>query len=476
MKVIIQGVVLVKDPAPEHVRRLQQELTYTNPEFTKAMRSGKKPTEGGYIITINPKYSNAVQKEKSVEGIPKYVTIYPRITYYTMRGNSIMIPRGSIGYLLNMTKFPKEEILDFTVAPPAEFDFTGKLRDYQALALPDMLGRRYGLIEAATGAGKTIMGIAYAAERKLKTLIIVHSKELLDQWNERLLEFTTLDSVGILGDGKFDVQDVTVGIINTVRDHLGDLNDQFGTVVLDECHRAMGDSWTRTINTLKPKNHIGLSATPYRSDGLTKALYRVIGPMVHKVDRAYLEDSGAVMAPRIIRLNTKFFFNFRKNYAPMITAMTRSQDRNIKIANTIIGEFRKYSEPTMVVSDRVTHCETLKFLLEDQAGIKPILLHGKISKDKRKQAVADMKAGKYNVLVATVQLLGEGFDAPDLNALFLCTPIKFQGRTLQTIGRILRPSKGGKPRVYDFRDPAVKVLRNSGFARDRVYKSHGWVQ
>jgi len=438
----------VQGLAPQHLEKLSRALVFPNPKFRAAMRAGR-----------------------STRGIAKFVKYYKIPEDST---NSIIVPRGMTGMVLDTTGFPKSKVKDFTVAPPADFKFTGKLRDYQAKAMPDMLSRRYGLVEAATGAGKTIMGIGYIAERKLTTLILVHSKELLNQWHDRILEFTNLERVGLIGDGKFDVQDVTVGIINTVHNHRDELKDLFGVNLYDEVHRAIGDTWVSTINTLRPRFHMGFSATPYRSDGLTKALYRIVGPMVHKVDRQYLEDSGAVQVPRIIRTNTKFGYRFKNDYAKMITALVRSNPRNVQIANLIIQEHKKYKEPTMIVSDRVEHCEILKHLLDGQAGLSPVLLTGQTPKQERTDVIKEMKAGKYNALVATVQLLGEGFDAPDLNSLFLCTPIKFQGRTLQTIGRILRPSKGGQPRVYDFRDVAVKVLRNSGFARDRVYRGHGW--
>ena len=86
-----------------------------------------------------------------------------------------------------------------------------------------------------------------------------------------------------------------------------------------------------------------------------------------------------------------------------------------------------------------------------------------------------VKAGKCKVLIATTSLIGEGFDAPNLSALFLTTPIKFAGRLLQTAGRILRPSGGANPRLYDFRDDNISALRYSGFGRDRAYKNEGWI-
>jgi superfamily II DNA or RNA helicase len=449
VEVIIKGSTLVKDAAPHFIMQLKNLLTFENPKWLSAKRHGT-----------------------FVGNIPQW------LYYYKAKDNSVIVPKGMTGYVLKMLDYPTEQIIDQTTAIPIEIEFTGKLRDYQEDVVKDMMNRRYGIVEAATGSGKTVMGIAYAAKRKLTTLVVVHNKELLNQWVDRFSEFTTLNKkdIGIIGNGKFEVKDVTIGIINSISKSLDVLKDKFSLVIYDECHRAIGSTWVNTINSMQSKYHIGLSATPYRSDGagMTKALFRIVGPMIHKVDRNMLEKTGAVLTPRIIRIPTRFTYNFNKDYAQMLNRLSNNEQRNILIANHIIEEFKTYKEPIMVVSDRVSHCDLLKELLMNEAGITPVVLSGKVPKAKRVQAVEDMKAGKYNTLIATVSLLGEGFDAPDLNSVFLTTPVKFQGRTIQTIGRIIRPSKGGQPKVYDFRDNLIPVLRYSGFSRDRVYKHHNW--
>lgn len=440
--------MLVKDASPRVLERLRSELIYDNPAYKQALKNG---------YYIDP------------------VKTPPYLTFYKERGSSIIVPRGMSGMVCKLTNTPASEIKDFTVAPPIDISFTAKLRPYQDKAFNDVIGRRYGILEAGTGAGKTIMGIAITAHRSVKTLVIVHNKELLHQWVERFEEFTDTKFIGVIGDGKYKIGDITVGIINSVNKRVEDLKKEFGFVIYDECHRAIGRTWMTTINALMPKFHLGLTATPYRSDGLTKALFRLIGPVVHKVSRSYLEQTGAILIPDIIKVHTQFDYNFRNDYSSMLSALAKDDERNILIGNAIVDKFRRTKEPLMIVSDRVAHCTALHELIDGVAGIKAVVLSGKISKKIRKQAVADVKSGKYNVLVSTVQLLGEGFDAPTLNGIFLTTPIKFGGRLLQIIGRILRPSDGGNPCVYDFRDNLVPVLRYSGFARDRVYKKHGWI-
>ena len=448
IKIIIAGGVIVKNLPSVLMTRIKEELMFDNPKYKQALKTGR------YIHKIDP-----------------------YVYYYAQRGsNTLLLPRGYLNRLTSVhIRNTPHELIDRTIAPKIYLEFTGKLRPYQKTAVDIMLERRYGILEAATGSGKTVCGVAITVERACRTLVIMHNKELLNQWKEAFKKFTNLTSVGTIGGGKFDVHPkVTIGIINSVHNKIDRLKNEFGLVIYDECHRTLGNTWVQVINTLKPRYHLGLSATPYRSDGLTKALYSVVGPKLHKVDRGHLERIGAVMVPDVHRISTHFNYVFKNDYSTMLSQLTQDSERNKLIADHITDDYKDNQQPIMVVSDRVSHCENIIDLLENKKNIKPVILNGKQSKKYREQAVKDLKAGKYNILIATASLLGEGFDAPDLSAVFLATPMKFSGRVIQTIGRVLRPSDGSKPRVYDFRDQFIDVLRFSGFARDRIYKSHGW--
>lgn len=452
-KVIIKGSVLIKNAPNRVLLILRKELTHDNPKYKQAKKSGYIPDD-----------------------------LSPYVYHFkNMGSSSIIVPKGMLRRVLALLKgsFNPKDIMDYTVAPKIDLEFKGVLRDYQDEAVANVLPKRYGILEAATGAGKTIMGTYMTANRGLRTLIVVHNKELFQQWPQALLNFTNIkeENIGLIGAGKYSIGDVTVAIVNTIAKHADELKNEFGFVIYDECHRAAGNTWVRVINTLRPQASIGLSATPYRSDGLTKVLFQLMGPLLHKVDRKHLENTGSVLVPRVIKVNTQFDYNFNNDYSTMLSKLASDQKRNVLIANTVINEFKRYKEPMMVVSDRVAHCNALFALLNGQAGIRPVVVHGQLktlSKSDRQAAVQGVRDGKYNMLIATVSLLGEGFDAPDLNAIALCTPIKFSGRLMQVIGRILRPSKGGQPRVYDFRDNLVKTLRYSGFHRNRVYAASNW--
>jgi len=434
-------------------KKLYSELTFDNPEYLSAVRHGV------WVGSDVPAklYFFAVSREKDI----------------------IWTPRGYIWVMKRWLKQHnyKVKIDDRTLLlPPINFQFKGELRDYQKIAVGDVV-RRYpiGVLEAATGSGKTVTAIGIIAMRKQPTLIICHTKELLYQWQEAIKKFLDYEC-GLIGDGKFVIKDITVGIINTVKNKIDELSNRFGHIIIDECHRAPASTWTETLTEFSAKYFLGLSATVYRNDGLGKAIFVHIGPNTHKVDREMLEDVGAVLKPQIILVKTSYKYGRGfgdeqgVSYASIISDLTKNEARNSFICDTISDDLKQNKQNILVVSDRVSHCEEIAHRLK-KMNIKAHTLSGKVNAKDRKEIIEDVRSGKCPVLISTLSLIAEGFDSPNLSALFLVTPIKFSGRLIQIVGRILRPEEGKVPRVYDFRDENVKVLRYSGFARNKIYKS-----
>jgi superfamily II DNA or RNA helicase len=349
---------------------------------------------------------------------------------------------------------------------PIDIMFQGKLRGYQIQAVHEVIKRDFGVLDAATGSGKTVMALAVIAERRQPTLVLVHSKELLNQWADRIRSFLGVEP-GLIGDGKYDVQPVTVGIVNTVKKHLDSLPEHFGHIVVDEAHRTPATMFTEAVQAFDSKYMLGLTATPYRRDGLTKLIYITLGDRVHSVDKDLLRVTGAVMSPEIIRRETAFRYNYNDDYTRMISNLTQDQDRNRQIAADVIRQVRSRAGTALVVSDRVAHCEALEELIR-AAGPRIQVLTGQCSKAAREAIVNAVQAGETDVLISTVQLLGEGFDCSGLSSLFLATPIKFKGRVLQVVGRILRPQDGKRPVVYDYVDRRVGVLKAQSKSRARA--------
>ena len=153
----------------------------------------------------------------------------------------------------------------------------------------------------------------------------------------------------------------------------------------------------------------------------------------------------------------------------MLSELTRDHGRNLLIVQDIISEVNNGGGICLVLSDRRAHCETIQKNLYVH-GVRSELLTGQVSNKEREAIVNRLNEGRARVIVATGQLIGEGFDCPGLSTLFLTTPIRFNGRVLQYLGRVLRPAPGKeKARVYDYIDNRVGVLQASGRARQQVY-------
>ncbi len=191
---------------------------------------------------------------------------------------------------------------------------------------------------------------------------------------------------------------------------------------------------------------------------------------MHEVDADHLREIGAILKPEVITRETGFTWcgDQSGEYQRLLSDLTQDEMRNALIAQDVKRELAREAGTALVVSDRVGHLEALAACLR-ALGEDMTLLTGRVPTAQREAIVERIRAGKVRVLGSTVQLIGEGFDAPGLASLFLATPIKFSGRLLQVVGRVLRPQTGKVPRVFDYIDP-VGVLTASAKARAETYR------
>jgi superfamily II DNA or RNA helicase len=419
-------------------------------------------------LTIdNPKYIAALRYGRWIGKKLK-----PQIRYYEQAVGGLHFPRGftneAIALCVEQNGHEPRIVDERRRLDPAPFSFKASLRPYQEAAVEAICRRSFGVLEAGTGSGKTVMALAAICRRKQPTIVIVHTKELLYQWRERAEEFLGIEA-GLVGDGHFDPRPLTVAIVNTARKRTEELVPLFGQLIVDECHRVPATLFTDVVSRFDSYFLLGLSATAFRSDeGMTRLIYYFMGERVHTVDQMHLKVTGAVLKPKIIRNSTEFTYGYRGDYQALVTALTKHQGRNRQIADNIIEAVRDDPEGTaLVVSDRVSHCRLFVDLLEKQS-ISVALLTGQVMPEQRASIVAQVQGGDIQVLVATLQLISEGFDCSGLSSLFLTTPITFEGRLLQVIGRIMRPAANKSPRVYDYVDEQVAALRRSAAARQKV--------
>lgn len=401
----------------------------------------------------------------------------PRLlSFYQETSSGLILPRGFLPQLISMVKRFGErfQIEDRRrVLPEVDFQFRGQLRPFQDEAVKATLSRDMGTMASPTGSGKTVMALSLVSHRKQPTLIITHTKELLNQWITRIEQFLEIPSneVGKIGDGEGTIgKKITVALVQTLFKCSSQVSPHIGYLIVDECHRTPSRTFTEAVSAFDCKFITGLSATPWRRDRLSKLIFWYVGNVVFEVKKEDLIETGDVLPAEVIWRETNFqpYSDPASEYPQMLSELTEDAERNSLIADDVAKESRNGGGTCLVLSDRKYHCATLKNLLS-QRGVKSEVLTGDLPDEDRKLIVGRLNENRVKVLIATGQLIGEGFDCKALSTLFLTTPIRFDGRLLQYLGRVLRPAPGKtKAKVFDYVDP-VGVLQAAAKARKRVY-------
>ncbi len=422
----------------------------------------------------NPKWLENKRMGRWNRGTPRELRFFDKT-----RDGGLWIPRG---YLRKLMLLCRRQGVIYRIddrrrmLPGEEFKFIGRLKPFQTKAVNAMLLKDFGTLSAPTGSGKTVMALYMIAQRKQPALIIVHTKDLAYQWVDRAVKFLGMseDEVGFVGGGKKVVGDkVTVALVQSLYRCSEEVAQRIGFLIVDECHRCPSRTFTEAVTDFDSQYMLGLSATPWRRDNLSKLIFWHLGDIHHKVDQSRLVKNGDVLSVEVVVRETNFepYHDPVNEYSKMLTELTSDDTRNHLIASDIAREAVNSKGICLVLSDRKKHCETLQAVLRYRYKITSELMTGDLSDAQRKAVLDRLDQGQAKVLLATGQLMGEGFDRRDLSPLFLTTPVKFSGRVLQYLGRILRPAPGKKKaRVYDYVDVNVAVLKAAAKARQRIYK------
>jgi superfamily II DNA or RNA helicase len=241
---------------------------------------------------------------------------------------------------------------------------------------------------------------------------------------------------------------------------------------VDECHRCPSRTFTEAVTAFDCRYMLGLSATPWRRDKLSRLIFWHLGNTAHEIEHRRLVASGDVLDAEVIMRETDFkpYFDPVTEYSRMLSELTADDARNRLIAADVAREAAGTGGTILVLSDRRRHCEILQGLLRLGHGVPAEKLTGDMPAADRQALLERINRGEVRVVVATGQLVGEGFDCRNLSSLFLATPIRFSGRVIQYLGRVLRPAPGKqKARVFDYLDARVDVLVAAARARQRVY-------
>ena len=424
------------------------------------------------LTMINPKWLENERMGRWNRNTPKMLRLYSKWK------DCLWIPRGYMRQLMLMCR-KKGTVPDIEdrrrELPDTEFGFKGTLKDFQEDAVNRMLSRDFGTLSAPTGSGKTVMALYMIARRKQPTLVVVHTKELAFQWIEAIARFLDIgeNEVGLIGSGKMTVGDrITVALVQSLYRRADEVFQSIGHLVVDECHRAPSRTFTEAVTEFDSRYMLGLSATPWRRDKLSKLIFWHLGDVHWEIDKSRLVDEGHILGAEVMIRETRFepYHDPVQHYSKMLMELAMDDERNRMIAADVAAEAEKGRGVSLVLSDRKKHCETLQALLKFNHKLDAELLTGDLSNEERKGVLQRLNRGEIRVLIATGQLVGEGFDCKALSTLFLATPIRFSGRLIQYLGRVLRPGHGKeKARVFDYVDARVDILKKAAVQRQRVY-------
>jgi len=343
---------------------------------------------------------------------------------------------------------------------------------YQSEAVAAVLKRGHGVVEAPCGAGKTGIGTFLSSSVEGRTLVVVHTLDLVRQWKERLETWIPGAVVGQLGGGKTPTGDesmVVASLATLARWSWGQLEEfgkRFGLLVCDECHHVPALTWIRVVSALPCPSRMGLTATPERKDGLHTWMNLALGPTVYRIEQSTLDNAGRTMRPTIRRLDTGVEPVEAMHSAHTMRGLLEDRGRQSLLCRTVrdlVNEGRR----VLVLTSLVDHAEATADKLGGRA------LVGSVSSKRRAETLAAMRSGALSVIVAT-QLADEGLDLPELDTVVLAAPSSHKPATRQRVGRACRALDGKRPPVVVDMVDTGKWAQRKWSARRSLYRSLNW--
>ena len=427
------------------------------------------------ISTPNPEYRKRQRLRLSVVGVP------PKLSAARQYDSNVILPRGCVTELKELAHDSGYEDIRFTdnrspgelvLFPSCSFE----PREYQNAGADKIKKHTQGTIVLPCGTGKSLLGVEAIRRIGVTALVIVPTKDILDQWVKDAQEHLGLDPGTVL-EGKVKLGPVTIGIIDSIDNKLEftDL-DYFGFVIHDECHRSCARKNQRVMSNIRAKWRLGLTATKMREDGLTKLIDWTFGECLLQKSMGYMIERGYLLAPEIIPHETGFnyvhaglkFHEVDKIHEALIDNGDRI-NLIVELSKKIIKE--NTSTTLLVLANRIEYCKIIREAMAHH-GLEAEVVTSESKKSYRKETIAKFKSGELRVMLAT-SLADEGLNIRRLSDIILAFPERARGRTIQRIGRVMRPFEGKYPRLHDIVDSKQPMLASRWEARQQTYKHLG---
>ncbi|MDT3846631.1 MAG: DEAD/DEAH box helicase family protein [Vibrio anguillarum] len=426
----------------------------------------------------NPKFFKAQGLRLSTNGISRFICLAELDSGY------LSLPRGcwdevksiclELGIALQVTdnRFVGQALADMT--------FVGSLRSAQSKAIDELMQHDIGVLHAPTAFGKTVTAIGLIQRRGVNTLILVHNRQLVDQWQERLKTFTQGIDIGVYtGIKKKPTGQVDIAtyqsLINRSDNSVHSLVKEYGQIIVDECHHLSASQYEQVLSEAHAKYVVGISATLERRDGHQPIIFMQAGRVRHSIKLDRNNQFAQVLDRQDLNLEVPLHLSSNEP-KPHISEIYRwlmlHPVRNAAIVEGIQNEVANGRVP-IVLTERREHANIIAGLLND-AGITHQILVG--SMKKKQQAEVMSKLDSTQVIVATGRFVGEGFDLPRLDTLILALPVSWKGSLIQYVGRIQRDYKGKeKVKVIDYVDAKIPMLLRMFNKREKGYRALGFL-
>ena len=431
-------------------------------------------TKEGYIIkktATNIDIINELKKELTVTPHQtfKIANVKPtKFAVYQESDKYISIPRF---YGLNKFGKPKEDKIE--KGKTINITFNSKLKPNQIeitdTTIKHIDSKGGGLICAGCGVGKTVMGLFIACHYKVKTLIIVHKTFLLNQWVERIQQFTNA-KIGIIQQNRVEVEDkdIVVGMLQSIAKdkYDSDIFMDFGLIIFDEAHHAPSEYFSKALPIINCNLSLGLSATPKRADKMEKVLYWYLGDVAYtappnKNDNVIVRAYNYDVKDKTYK-EARLPFNGEVNRPKTLNRIVAIEKRNKFIVDILEEIMLEPDRKVLILSDRIEHLDILKKAIDELEGAYSCEYYiGGMTQKKLDIASNAM------IILGTYGMASEGLDIPTLNTLIMATPRR---EVEQSIGRIIRRTDHTvQPLIIDIVD-LLPCFANQGIYRRKLYK------
>ena len=380
---------------------------------------------------------------------------------------------------------------------PISVQFNGVLRDNQQEAVNVLASNSNGVLSATTAFGKTVTAIGLIAKHGVNTLVLVHTKALLDQWVKALEQFLTIDTIPEENERKRKRRKPLspIGTLSSTGNKLHGIIDialmqscisdnevktfvkEYGMVIADECHHVSAVNFEQILKTVNARYVYGLTATPIRKDGHQPIIFMQCGPIRYSADA-----KAQMLSQSFERLLVPRFTPFRPivgsdlSYTKVAQQLAEDEYRNLFIVKDVIEVLKEGSSP-IILTSRTSHVSILAELLKPHCPNVITLIGSESTKDKRQKMehLQSIPSSEQLVIVATGKYVGEGFDYARLDMLFLVSPVAWKGIVAQYAGRLHREYEGKQDvQIYDYIDIRVPVCESMYRKRLKGYASIGY--